>query len=67
MLVLKCSLLNREYVLINALKPLKKFKLFYDRESVGQSVLASGAHLRPVTNFSFTMKFPLDSCGYVIL
>jgi hypothetical protein len=40
-----------------------KLKLIYDRQSVGQSVLVSGAHLGPVTNFYFAMKFPLDSCG----
>jgi hypothetical protein len=44
-----------------------KLKLIYDRQSVGQSVLVSGAHLGPVTNFSFSLKFPLDSCGFVIL
>jgi hypothetical protein len=37
------------------------------RPSVGQSVLVSGAHLGPVTNFSFSLKFLLDSCGFVIL
>jgi hypothetical protein len=35
-----------------------KLKLIYDRQSVGQSVLVSGAHLGPVTNFSFSLKFP---------
>jgi hypothetical protein len=40
---------------------------FYDRRSVGQSVLVSGAHLGPVTNFSVSLKFPLDSCRFVIL
>jgi hypothetical protein len=35
--------------------------------SVSQSVLVSGAHLEPITNFSFTLKFPLDSCWFVIL
>jgi hypothetical protein len=40
-----------------------KLKLIYDR----QSVLVSGAHLGPVTNFSFSFKFPSDSCGFVIL
>jgi hypothetical protein len=40
-----------------------KLKLIYDQQSVGQSVLVSGAHLGPVTNFSFSLKFPLDSCG----
>jgi hypothetical protein len=42
-------------------------KLIYDQESVGQSVLVSGAHLEPATNFSFSIKFPSDSCGLVIL
>jgi hypothetical protein len=32
--------------------------------SVGQSVLVSGAHLGPTTNFSFSLKFSLDSCGF---
>jgi hypothetical protein len=45
----------------------KTKKLIYDRQSVGQSILVSGAHLGPVTNFSFAMKFPVDSCGFVIL
>jgi hypothetical protein len=26
----------------------------------------SGAHLGPVTNFSFFLKFPLDSCGVIL-
>jgi hypothetical protein len=26
----------------------------------------SGAHVGPVTNFSSAMKFPVDSCGFVI-
>jgi hypothetical protein len=34
-----------------------KLKLIYDRQSVGQSVLVSGAHLGPATNFSFSSKF----------
>jgi hypothetical protein len=44
-----------------------ELKLIYDRQSVGQSVLVSGTHLGPVTNFSFSLKFPLDSCEFVIL
>jgi hypothetical protein len=44
-----------------------KLKLIYDRQSVGQSVLVSGAHLGPVINFSFSLKFPLDSWDFVIL
>jgi hypothetical protein len=43
-----------------------KLKLIYDRLSVGQSVLVSGAHLGRVTNFSFSLKFPLDNYGFVI-
>jgi hypothetical protein len=44
-----------------------ELKLIYDGQSVGQSVLVSGAHLGPVINFSFSLKFPLDSCVFVIL
>jgi hypothetical protein len=44
-----------------------KSKSLYDRQSVGQSVLVSGASLGPATNFYFSLKFPLDSCGFVIL
>jgi hypothetical protein len=44
-----------------------KLKLIYGRKSVGQSVLVSGTHLGPVTNFSLSLKFSLDSCGFVIL
>jgi hypothetical protein len=44
-----------------------KLKLICNRRSVGQSVLVSGAHLGPVTDFSFSLKFPLDSCVFVIL
>jgi hypothetical protein len=44
-----------------------KLKLIYDQQSVGQSVLVSGTHLGPTTNFSFSLKFSLDSCGFVIL
>jgi hypothetical protein len=52
----------------NSQLPLKlKLKLIYDQQSAGQSVLVSGAHLEPVTNFYFSLKFPLDSCGFVIL
>jgi hypothetical protein len=44
-----------------------KLKLHYDRQSVGQSVLVSGTYLGPTTNFSFSLKFSLDSCRVVIL
>jgi hypothetical protein len=39
-----------------------KLKLNY-----GQFVLVSGNLLGPVTNLSFSLKFSLDSCGFVIL
>jgi hypothetical protein len=32
-----------------------KLKLIYDRQSVGQSVLVSGAHLGPLTRFLFSV------------
>jgi hypothetical protein len=44
-----------------------KLKLNYDRQSVCHSVLVSGTHLGPATSFSFFLKFPLDSCGFVTL
>jgi hypothetical protein len=40
-------------------------ELNYDRQSVGQSVLVSGTHLKPATIFSFSLKFSLDSCVFV--
>jgi hypothetical protein len=49
------------------LKMKLKLKLIYDRQSVGQSVLVSETHLGPATNFSFSLKFSLDICGFVIL
>jgi hypothetical protein len=42
-------------------------ELICDRQSVGQSVLVSGAYLGPASNFSFSSKFLLDSCGFIIL
>jgi hypothetical protein len=44
----------------HAVKKLK-LKLIYDRQLVGQSVLVSGSHLGPATDFSFSLKFPSDS------
>jgi hypothetical protein len=41
-----------------------KLKIIYGWQSVGQSVLVSGAHLGPVTNFSFSLKFSSDSCVF---
>jgi hypothetical protein len=44
-----------------------KLKLNYDSQSASQSILMSGTRLGPVTNFSFSLEFSLDSCGFVIL
>jgi hypothetical protein len=44
-----------------------KSKLHDDRQSVGQSVLVSDPHPGPATNFSFSLKFSLDSSESVIL
>jgi hypothetical protein len=44
-----------------------KLKLIYDQQSVGQSVLVSGTHLGPAANFSFSLRFSLGSCGFLIL
>jgi hypothetical protein len=44
-----------------------KSKLHYDRQSVGQSVLVSGAHLGPATNFSFSLRFSFRQLLFVIL
>jgi hypothetical protein len=55
----------RIYVLQEQMK--LKLKLIYDGQSVGQSVLVSGVHLGTLTNFSFSLKFPSDSCVFVIL
>jgi hypothetical protein len=41
-------------IINNILKLKLKLKLIYDRQSVGQSVLVSGAHLGPATNLSFS-------------
>jgi hypothetical protein len=49
-----------------SIEDMSKSKLHYDRQSVGQSVLVSGAHLGPVTNLSFILKIYWDSCGNVI-
>jgi hypothetical protein len=43
-----------------------KLKLNYDRQSVCQSFLVSGTHLGPLVNFSFSLEFHLDSCGFVV-
>jgi hypothetical protein len=37
-----------------------KFKLYYDRRSVGQSVLVSGTPFGPATNFSSFLELVLD-------
>jgi hypothetical protein len=47
--------------LIKSLKLKLKLKLIYDRQSVGQSVLMSGSHLRPMTRFFYLS----DDCGFL--
>jgi hypothetical protein len=42
-----------------------KSKLYYNRQSVGQSVLMSGTHLGPVTNFSSYFCLIIFSYGFV--
>jgi hypothetical protein len=42
-------------------------KSHYERQSVGQSVLVSGAHLGPATNFSFFLRFSFRQLRFVIL
>jgi hypothetical protein len=54
--------MKQEYQPLNRLKGCLKLKLICDRQSVCQSVLVSGAHLGTLTNFSFSLKFPSDSC-----
>jgi hypothetical protein len=44
-----------------------KLKLIYDGQFVDQSVLVASTYLGPANNFSFSLKFPLDSCGFIIL
>jgi hypothetical protein len=43
-----------------------KSKSHYDQQSVGESVLMSGAHLRPVTNFSFSLRLSFRKLLFVI-
>jgi hypothetical protein len=47
---------------------MSKSKSHYDRQSVGQSVLVSDAHLGPGTNSSFSLRFSfrqLQVCYFV--
>jgi hypothetical protein len=52
------------YTIYNTLafpRNILKLKLNYDRQSVGQSILVSGSHLKPMTRF-----FPLsDDCRFL--
>jgi hypothetical protein len=48
------------YFSLLELSPKFKSKSHYDRRLVGQSALVSGTHLGPATNFSFSLRFPLD-------
>jgi hypothetical protein len=44
-----------------------KVQMCYIFNTITLMTLVSGAHLGPATNFSFFLKFPLDSSGFVIL
>jgi hypothetical protein len=44
-----------------------KPKSHYGQQSVGQSVLVSGAHLGPATNFSFSLGFSFRQLLFVTL
>jgi hypothetical protein len=48
-------------------KSKSKSKSHYDRQSVGQAVLASCAHLGPATNFSFPLSFSFRQLRFGIL
>jgi hypothetical protein len=43
-----------------------KSKSYYDRQLVGQSVLVSGAHLGPTTNFSISLRFSFRQLLFVM-
>jgi hypothetical protein len=55
------------FIIITVLKSKSKSKSHYGQQSIGQFVLVSGAHLGLATNFSFPLRFSLDSCRFVIL
>jgi hypothetical protein len=44
-----------------------QLKSHYYRQSVGQSILMSGAHMGPATNFTLSLEFSSDSCVFAIL
>jgi hypothetical protein len=50
-----------QYVLVPSLRGFRQIKLYYDCRSVGQSVLVSGTHLGPATNFFLLYSIILDS------
>jgi hypothetical protein len=51
---------------LSLFKSKSKSKLYYDRQSVGQSVLLSGTHLGTATNFSqYLFDYFFDSFGFV--
>jgi hypothetical protein len=60
---IRFSIIERVHTFMGYLK----LKLNYDRQPVGQSVLVSGTYLGPATNSSFSLRFSLDSYGFVIL
>jgi hypothetical protein len=58
--------LSRTLSLYNSLLFKSKSKLYYYRQSVGQSVLVSSTHLGPATNFFHSLfDYFFDSFGFV--
>jgi hypothetical protein len=57
---------TRDGVILKS-KSKSKSKRQYDRQSVGHSVLVSGAHLGPATNLSFSLRFSFRQLRFVIL
>jgi hypothetical protein len=55
---------NDPHFRLNFHHTLFKSKLYYDRQSVGQSILVSGTHLGPATYFSPSF-FCFDSCWFL--
>jgi hypothetical protein len=54
---------SRDYLLYSWVCCIKS-ESHYDRQSVGQTVLVSGRHPGRATNFSFSLTFSLDICGF---
>jgi hypothetical protein len=65
-LVLLVLVLSNSPVLLPCFSK-SRSKSHYDQQSVGQSVLVSGAHLGPTTNFSISLRFSFRQLLFVML